>query len=120
MISTAAHHLGAMFWLDLRGNFLLFYIRLMCMYQPPNQLNFSKQMLESLERTIYSRGRSGSAIYIFTQAETIFNAVHNTFTGPEHPLQEECTLVILCLINKRSSESVFPSNVFPHKARLRI
>lgn len=68
-------------------------------------------MLESLARIIYSRGRSGKAIYIFTLAETMFNAVHNTFTRPEHPLLEEYTApsdtpVILSLINKSCSENV--------------
>lgn len=64
----------------------------MCMSQPPSPLNFHKRMLESLARIIYSRGRPGSVIYIFTLAETIFNAAHNTITRPEHPLYEECTV----------------------------
>lgn len=113
MFSTAANHLGAMCWLYLRGNFMLSYIQVMCMHQPSSQLNFHEQMLESLARIIYSRGSSGSAIYTFTLAETIFNAAHNTFTRPEHPLHEDCTVpsdtpVILCLIYKRCSENLFP------------
>lgn len=45
----------------------------------PITLN-SKQMLKNLTRIIYSRGRPGRGIYIFTLPETLADAIHNAFT----------------------------------------
>lgn len=91
MTNTAAHHLGAMFWLCFRGAFMLSvftYSQWVCTNLPITLT--SKQTLKNLTRIIYSRGRPGRGIYIFTVPETPADVIHNTFTGPEHNFHQEC------------------------------
>lgn len=94
MTNTAAHHLGAMFWLCFRGAFMLSvftYSQWVCINLPVTLT--SKQMLRDLTRIIYSRGRPGRGIYIFTLPETLADFIHNTFTGPEHNFHQECIVL---------------------------
>lgn len=90
MTNTAAHHLGAMFWLCFRGAFMLSvftYSQWVCINLPITLT--SKQMLKNLTRIIYSRGRPGRGICIFTLPETFADAIHNTFTEPERNFHQE-------------------------------
>lgn len=54
------------------------------MYQPLDQQNFYKQILE-ISQELYTAEADQAALFSLN-----FDAIHNTFTGPKHPLHEEC------------------------------
>lgn len=61
----------------------------MGMYQPPYHLNFQTNAQKSYKNYLQQR-QTRRGIYIFTLPEILADAIHNTFTGPEHNFHQEC------------------------------